>query len=206
MARAIRCSESPSSAAASRRASSSPIPSTVAISLTPVDPWVRVPVLSTAITCSSRAVSIASRSRISTPWAAASWVVFATTSGIASPSACGQAITRTVTTRAIVTWSTPPWMIVHTANVTPAEASAAQNSNAAARSASNWVEDLLASAPETRRMIPASAVSSPIAETATRRLPLPSLTVPAMTRVPGCLRTGADSPVIMASLISESPA
>ncbi len=52
--------------------------------------------------------------------------------------------------------------------------------------------------------MPASAVASPVAVTRTRRLPLP-LIAPAITRSPGCFLTGRDSPVIIASLTSESP-
>ncbi len=52
--------------------------------------------------------------------------------------------------------------------------------------------------------MPASAVSSPVAVTRTRRLPSP-LIVPPMTSAPGSLPTGFDSPVSMASFTSERP-
>ena len=54
------------------------------------------------------------------------------------------------------------------------------------------------------RMIPASAVCSPVAVTRTRRLPSP-LIVPAMTFAPNSFFTGRDSPVIIDSLTSDSP-
>ena len=51
---------------------------------------------------------------VSEPLRAAISVVIETTSGIASPSAWGHAMTRTVTTRATVCSSNPPSTIVHT--------------------------------------------------------------------------------------------
>ena len=53
-------------------------------------------------------------------------------------------------------------------------------------------------------MIPESAVSSPVADTATRRLP-PAATVPATTSSPGSRVTGRDSPVIIDSSTSAVP-
>ena len=53
-------------------------------------------------------------------------------------------------------------------------------------------------------MIPESAVSSPTAETRTRRLP-PAATVPATTFAPGSLATACDSPVIIDSSTSAEP-
>ncbi|GBE26058.1 hypothetical protein BMS3Bbin02_02351 [bacterium BMS3Bbin02] len=61
IARAMGCSESPSTAAASARTRSSVTPSTVSISATPICPVVNVPVLSNTTTLRSLAVSIASR-------------------------------------------------------------------------------------------------------------------------------------------------
>ena len=66
------------------------------------------------------------------------------------------------------------------------------------------MRDLLGWASATRRMIPARAVASPVAVTRTRRLP-EALIVPAMTRSPGPLATGCDSPVIIASFTSDAP-
>src|SRR5207245_1053353 len=62
-------------------------------SVTPKRPSVSVPVLSKTIASSARARSKAERSRIRRPWPADSAVDIATTSGPASPSACGHALT-----------------------------------------------------------------------------------------------------------------
>ena len=59
----------------------------------------RVPVLSKATVRMSRARSKASRLRTRIPWRAASAVAFTITRGIASPNACGHAMTSTVTAR-----------------------------------------------------------------------------------------------------------
>ncbi len=59
------------------------------------------PVSSKAMASRFRASSLTNRPRTSIPFRAASDVLIATTSGIASSSACGQAMTSTVTTRSI---------------------------------------------------------------------------------------------------------
>jgi len=64
------------------------------------------------------------RSRISILLLAAIDVLMATTSGTASPSACGQAITSTVTTRS-TTGNPNPTAAVHATAVTVATVSAA---------------------------------------------------------------------------------
>ncbi len=102
IARAMMCSESPSTAAVSARAASGSTPSVAAMPTTPKSPLVSVPVLSKITVSISRANSSASRSRTRMPLLAAMLVEIATTSGIASPSACGQAMTSTVATR----WTT----------------------------------------------------------------------------------------------------
>ena len=101
-ARAMKCSESPSTAAASASAAASSSPSATTLPTTPCDPSVSVPVLSKMTMSASRTLSSAVRSRTRMPLRAASVVVMATTSGTASPSAWGQAMTSTVTTRATV--------------------------------------------------------------------------------------------------------
>jgi hypothetical protein len=53
-------------------------------------------------------------------------------------------------------------------------------------------------------MMPASAVFSPVPVTSTRSDPVP-FAVPAITFSPAALRTGRDSPVIIASLTSLEP-
>ena len=98
----------------------------------------------------------------------------AITSGMARPRACGQAMTSTVAVR-ISASSGCPTAIQAASVMTPAP-SATKKSRAAARSASTCARDCDAWASATSRMIPDSAVSSPTAVTATRRLP------PAATR------------------------
>ncbi len=116
---AMVCSESPSIAAAMARALSWSQPSTVAIPTTPNSPLVSVPVLSKITVSISRACSSARRSRTRMPLLAPMAVEIATTSGMASPSAWGQAITSTVATRAI-TSTLKPTAIVQATAVTAA--------------------------------------------------------------------------------------
>ena len=125
-----------------------------------------------------------------------------TTSGIARPSAWGQAITSTVIARTNASCGVPTK--VHTVAATSADPSAYQNSQPAARSARSWarVEEACASA--TSRWMPASAVSAPIAVIRTRR-ELSVATVPATTRSPTSRWTGLDSPVIIDSSTAAPP-
>ncbi len=94
MARASGCSDGSSAAAASASTSSPPVAAT-----TTGCPLVRVPVLSNSTASTVRICSSARRSLISTPPRAARSVAMDTTSGIARPSACGQAMTSTVMAR-----------------------------------------------------------------------------------------------------------
>ncbi len=149
-----------------------------------------------------RIASSASRSFTSTPARAARSVEIDTTSGIASPSACGQAITSTVITRITACSGWP--MRVHASPVSAAAPSANQNSHAAARSASRCALELDACACATSLRIPASVVSSPVAVTSTRN-PESVLTVPAVTESPRPRRTVRDSPVTIDSSSSASP-
>ena len=96
-------------------------------------PLVRVPVLSNRTVVTVRIDSSASRSLTSTPPRAARSVAMETTSGMARPRACGQAITSTVMVRTTA-WSGSPSSVHTMAVITPAS-SANQNSHAAARSA-----------------------------------------------------------------------
>ena len=70
-----------------------------ATAVTVGSPLVRVPVLSNSTVSTVRMLSSASRSLTSTPPRAARSVAIETTSGIARPRACGQAITSTVIVR-----------------------------------------------------------------------------------------------------------
>ncbi len=98
IARANGCSLSDSAAAARASTSSARQFSCVSMSLSVGAPLVRVPVLSNTTASTFRIDSRAKRSVINTPPRAARSVAIETTSGIAKPSACGQAITSTVMT------------------------------------------------------------------------------------------------------------
>ena len=88
--------------------------------------------------------------------------------------------------------------------VTAATMSANQNSQPAARSARRCARDVEFCASSTRRWMPASVVSSPMAVTSTRS-PESVATVPAVTASPIPRATGLDSPVIIDSSTSARP-
>jgi hypothetical protein len=71
----------------------------------------------------------------------------------------------------------------------------------AARSASAWARERDVCACSTSRMMPASAVRSPVPVTSMRSDPS-VFTVPAITFAPASFFTGRDSPVIIASFTS----
>ena len=93
---------------------------------------------------------------------------------------------------------------IHAVNVMTPAVIATNVRRDAARSARTWARDRLACASATSRMIPASAVLSPIAVTLILSDPSP-LTVPAMTFAPTAFSTGRDSPVIIDSLTAVAP-
>ncbi|SKT81451.1 Uncharacterised protein [Mycobacteroides abscessus subsp. abscessus] len=133
MARASGCSLSVSAAAA--RASTAS-PSWTGAASMPVRvgvPLVKVPVLSKSTTSTVRICSRARRSLTRTPPRAARSVAIETTSGMASPSACGQAMTSTVMARTTAASGCPS--AVQVTAVMMAAASANQNSQPAAVSA-----------------------------------------------------------------------
>ncbi len=115
------------------------------------------------------------------PDVAALPVAIATTSGIARPSACGQAITRTVIVRTMASSGMPS--AVQTTAVSTAAANANQKSHAANRSASSCAREVEFCASETSRWMPASAVSPPTAVTRIRSAESVA-TVPAVTASP----------------------
>ncbi|MGY3490514.1 hypothetical protein ACVW1C_008458 [Bradyrhizobium sp. USDA 4011] len=197
------CSESCSTAAASLKASFSSIPATVTVSTTRCSPSVSVPVLSNTTALRSRASSNPRRSRTSRPDFAPIVVEIAVTSGTARPSACGQAITSTVTTRVMVKSSDAP-SICQTTRVAPPAAIATTVRRNAARSASACARDREVCASSTKRMIPARAVFSPVPVTSTRSEPS-LLTVPAITLSPSPFDTRRDSPVIIDSFTELLP-
>ena len=119
MARAAGCSDASSTLAAASSSSLSGIPGAPPAKATDGLPSVSVPVLSRTTVSTRRARCRASPSRISTPCAAAFPIAIITEIGVASPSAHGQAITRTataVTTAKLIRGSGPAR--AHTKNVT----------------------------------------------------------------------------------------
>ena len=202
MALANGCSESVSAAAASASTSSRPASPEDSTAVTAGVPLVSVPVLSKRTTSTLRIRSSAKRSLIRTPLRAACAVARETTSGIASPSACGQAMTRTVMTRTTDCSGVPT--VSHTIAVRTAVPRANQNSRAAALSATRCARDEEFWASSTSFWIPARAVSSPIALMRTR-IPESVATVPATTVSPSPRRTVRDSPVIIDSSMLADP-
>ena len=155
-------------------------PFTVVVSTTRNSPRVSVPVLSKNTAVTLRASSRPRRSRTSSPLRAPRAVEIATTSGTASPSACGQAMTSTVTTRSIDERRRRAGERPDDRAWRPPAAIATIVSRNAARSASAWARERDVCACSTSRMMPASAVCSPVPVTWTRSEPDP-FTVPAMT-------------------------
>ena len=78
-------------------------------------------------------------------------VLTATTSGTASPSACGQAMTMTVTMRSTANGTSAP-SASQTKSVAPPTESAIQVSHCAARFATSWVRERLSWAWRTSAM------------------------------------------------------
>ena len=114
-------------------------------------------------------------------------VVIATTSGMARPSACGQAMTSTVATRMRTSSFKPS---SHQPTAVTKSAAERDVEEPTGRTIGQDLRATTMLRRATRRMIPASAVSSPVAVTRTRRLPVP-FTVPAMTRVAWLLSSPA---------------
>ena len=150
-----------------------------------------------------RAASRAARWRIRRPFLAASVVEIAVTSGIASPSACGQATTSTVTTRSKINSADSP-SAHHVIHVARAASIAMIVRRKAALSASICVLDLLVCASSTSFMMPASAVSSPTFVALIVSAPV-VLIVPPITSLATVFFTAFDSPVSIASFISDEP-
>ena len=127
------CSLSASAAAASASTRWASCPPETETSDTVGSPLVSVPVLSNRTVSTVRMLSSASLSLTRTPPRAARSVAIDTTSGIARPRACGQAMTSTVIVRITAASGKPT--SVQTIAVIAADPSANQNSHPAAVSA-----------------------------------------------------------------------
>ena len=163
--RVIACangwSEPCSTAAAAVSNVASVTPSAVMISTTSGWPTVSVPVLSKMMTSSLVASSSAEAFLNRMPFAAPRPVLTITAMGVASPSASGQAITKTVIVSVTASSSGSPMTQNHTAKVVRPMTMAAITSHCAARSASNCAGALAFCAACTSFTICANAESAP---------------------------------------------
>ena len=201
IARASGCSESASTAAASRQSASA---LAADVDEDRLALGQRAGLVEDDGVAPSRARSSASRSLTSRPFRAPSEVEIAITSGIASPRACGQAITRTVAVRTSAPSGSP---------CEPPE-DERDRCRPRGRRRTGWprpgrpapgraTPDAWAAA--TSRMIPDSAVSSPMAVTWTRRRAARGDRA-GDDRVAGLpWRPARDSPVIIDSSTSALP-
>ena len=156
-------------------------------------PTVSVPVLSNATVRSWRVVSNASTSLTKMPARAATPVPAITAAGVASPSAHGHAITSTATALSNACDQSPA-ASPHANSVTLAMAITTGTNTALTLSTMRWIGAFLACASSTNRTMRASADSAPTATVRMRRRPSP-FTAPPVTRSPGALGTGSDSPL-----------
>ena len=161
IARASGCSDPFSTAAASSNTCSGMRPSAATISTTRGSPIVKVPVLSKITTLSFVASSSADAFLNRMPRLAPSPVPTMTAIGVASPSASGQAITKTVIVRVTANSNVSPIHQNQTANVPRPMTIAIRTSHCDARSASNCAGALEFCASCTSFTICASAVSAP---------------------------------------------
>ena len=168
-------------------------------------PAVMVPVLSSTTVSSLCAVSSASAERIRMPARAPLPVPTMIESGVARPSAQGQAMISTATadTSASVNAGAGP-ATNQTAKVAIAIAITTGTKYAEIASASRWIGALDACACCTMRTICANMVSAPTLAARTRNEPV-VLTVAPMTVSPARLVTGIDSPVTIDSSTADCP-
>ncbi len=162
-----------------------------------------VPVLSSTTVSIRCAVSRASPDLIRIPFSAPFPVPTIIATGVASPRAQGQEITRTAIAPDIANSNAAPARS-HTANVTAAIPITAGTKMPAVLSASLAIGALLEEASSTSRIICAIVVSSPTF-TALARIS-PALLMEADTILsPSCFKTGMLSPVIAASSKEDFP-
>ena len=149
------------------------------------------------------AISSASASLMRMPCRAATPVPAMMAAGVARPRAHGQAITSTATACSRASSTGLPTQS-QTPSVRAAITSTAGTNTAATRSTRRCTGALPACASWTRAMMRASTLCAPTALTRTRSDPSP-LSDPPVTRSPGDLGTGMDSPVSMDSSACEWP-
>ncbi len=205
IAAARGCSLSASAAAATASSRTSSKPGAGWTSVSAGLPAVMVPVLSSTIVSSRHAVSRASAERMSIPARAPFPVPTMIDSGVARPSAHGQAMISTAIadTSARVSAGAGP-AVNHTVNVTIATAMTAGTKNPDTASASRWIGALDACARCTILMIWASMVSAPTLSARTRSDPVVLIVAPT-TVSPARLLTGIGSPVTIDSSTADDP-
>ena len=166
-------------------------------------PLVTVPVLSSTTVSTRRVDSSTSGPLISRPSWAPRPVPTISATGVARPSAHGQAMisTATAAVNANVALSPVPSQKPSVATVS---AITIGTNTPATRSASRWTGALPVCAAVTSRAIWASAVSAPTLVARTTSRP-PALTVAPATSAPGPTSTGTDSPVSRLMSTAERP-
>ena len=162
-----------------------------------------VPVLSSRTVSIRRVDSSTSGPLISRPSFAPRPVPTSSASGVARPSAQGQAMIRTETA-ALMAKAEPLPSISQKASVSSESTSTTGTNTEDTRSASFCTGALPVWASSTSRAIWARAVSEPIRVASTTSRP-PALTLAPTTSSPGCFSTGTDSPVSRDSSTAEAP-
>ncbi len=196
------CSEDRSTAAA-RRSRPAESPSTAITSWTRMRPVVRVPVLSNTTVSMRPQRSSTSPLRIRMPFAAARPVPTISATGVASPSAQGQAMISTaVAARTACAGS--PRSTSQAPAVSRLRPMITGTNTPATRSASRCTGALCACASSTSRAMRARAVSAPTAVSWTSSAPSRAR-VPPVTASPARLSTGTGSPVSIDSSTALAP-
>ncbi|MNJ41437.1 hypothetical protein D3C77_363620 [compost metagenome] len=205
MASARGCSLPRSRLAASRSSSASLKPAAGCMAITAGRPSVRVPVLSMTMVSIFSKRSSASAFLISTPAWAPRPTPTMIDSGVARPSAQGQAMisTDTAATRAKAKRGSGP-KPAQTANAIAATRITAGTNQPETRSAMRWMGARLRWAWATICTIWESRVSAPTFSARMTKEPV-LLMAPPITLSPGSLVTGMDSPVTMDSSIATRP-
>ena len=203
MAAAIGCSERDSSEAAISNARFESTPLVAVTAARAIRPSVMVPVLSRTTWLMRRVDSRASPLRIRTPSWAPRPVPTMIAVGVASPSAHGQAMTKTATAALIPSEAGPP-KTSQLASVTAAATSTIGTKTAEIRSARCCTGAVEFCASSTRRIMRARVVSVPTRVASITRDPCPFNVAP-LTTSPTSTSTGTGSPVSIDSSTVDIP-
>ena len=190
--------------AASRINSVSLTPSTVSRSVTEKAPLVKVPVLSSRITCKREIFSRAEAFLKRTPEERPTELPTIIAVGVARPRAQGQAITRTAIAILKANRKPAPVKTYQTRKVMREIHTTTGTNQLDTASANRWIGALSPWASSTMRTICESTVSLPTLVASTISLPLILMVAP-VTSAPEVFSTGRDSPVTKASSTAEEP-